>query len=199
MLRVLQEHEFIRVGGTKAVKVDFRLIAATNKDLQREVESGTFRKDLYYRLNMLQLLIPPLRERKVDITNMARYFVDKFCREMGRQPCMLSSETLMSLLEYDWPGNVRELENTIQRAVLLADGDVIAGSPFTRAKKLSARPAKMVTLKEIERQYILQALCACDGRIGGPGGAAEILGLKRTTLNSKMEKLGIKNINMLDT
>ncbi|MPM29770.1 Anaerobic nitric oxide reductase transcription regulator NorR [bioreactor metagenome] len=196
LLRVLQEHELLRVGGTKAVKVEFRLIAATNKDLKEEVEKGTFRKDLYYRLNVMQISIPPLRERKADIANMARFFVDKFSRELGRIPCQISSKTLVSLLEYDWPGNVRELENTMQRAVLLSEGDYITLPQFSpREKNAAVRPETLIPLAEMERNYISKVLSACNGKIAGAGGAAEILGLKRSTLISKMEKLGIKNIN----
>lgn len=199
LLRVLQEHEFLRVGGTKAVKVDFRLIAATNKDLREEVERGTFRKDLYYRLNIMQLSIPPLRERKADIANMAKFFVDKFCRELGRPSCRISPEALVSLLEYDWPGNVRELENTMQRAVLLSEGETFMLPELSRKlKKAPAQAEALVPLAEMERKYILKVIGACNGKIAGQGGAADILGLKRSTLISKMEKLGIKNVNYYD-
>jgi formate hydrogenlyase transcriptional activator len=192
LLRVLQEHEFIRVGGTRAVQVDFRLIAATNKDLSAEVEKGCFRKDLYYRLNVVQLYIPPLRERKADIANMANFFVAGFCRELGCPPCRISDAALVSMLDYDWPGNVRELENAMQRAVLLADNGVINTLPLGDGQHQGPQKEKLVTLEEMERKYILKVVSACGGKIAGPGGAAEVLGLKRSTLNSKMQKLWIK-------
>ena len=202
LLRVLQEQEFIRVGGTRPVKVDFRLIAATNKDLKAEVEKGTFRKDLYYRLNVIQFVIPPLRERKSDISNMAHYFANKYCREMNCSPCQFSEDALVWMLDYDWPGNVRELENVVQRAVLLAEGNIITKEILFQKKNSSIskpEPEKLVTLEEMERRYILKVLRACNGRIAGSNGAAEILGMKRTTLNSKMERLGIRNMLVLDS
>ncbi len=175
------------------------MIAATNKDLKAEVEKGAFRKDLFYRLNVMQLSVPPHRERKTDIANMAKFFVDKFCRELGRPPCRISPEALVILLEYDWPGNVRELENVMQRAVLLSEGDIVTLPQISREiKKLPAQSETLVPLAEMERRYILKVLGACSGRIAGQGGAAEILGLKRSTLISKMEKLGIKNINCFE-
>lgn len=196
LLRVLQDHEFIRVGGMRPVKVDFRLIAATNKDLQREVERGTFRKDLYYRLNVVQLTIPPLRERKTDITNMARFFVNKFCQQAERPFCQFSPDALVWMLDYDWPGNIRELENLVWRAVLLAEGNVITSDMLFQRAEAAGEPRqeKFVTLDEMERRYIQRVLRACGGRIAGVGGAAEILGMKRTTLNSRMERLGIRNV-----
>lgn len=195
LLRVLQEHEFTRVGGVRTVKTDFRLIAATNKDLQREVEQGTFRKDLYYRLNVIQFVIPPIRERRLDIMNMARFFANKFCEELGRPHCQFSESAVSWMLAYDWPGNVREMENMIQRAVLLADGSEITDEMLFRMPGKSTHGMNrqtFVTLEEMERQYILQVLQSCGGRIAGAGGAAEVLGLKRTTLNSKLERLGIR-------
>ena len=194
LLRVLQEHEFIRVGGTKPVKVDFRLIAATNKDLRAEVAQGRFRKDLYYRLNVIQFVIPPLRERKSDITNMARFFANKFCQQIGREPCQFETNAVSWMLNYDWPGNVRELENVVQRAVLLAEGNIITSQMLMQRmeKGPGTTGEKLVTLEEMERRYIMKVLKACGGRIAGPNGAAEILGMKRTTLNSKMERLGIQ-------
>ena len=226
LLRVLQEHELMRVGGTEAVKVDFRLIAATNKDLAKEVEAGNFRKDLYYRLNVVQLEIPPLRSRKKDIPNLAKFFIEKFCSELGRSNCAIASETFVKMLEYSWPGNVRELENSLQRAVLFAEDGVIrmdfqmeepeklllaeqpekeespVREPVAAASAESAAGDESVpaaaeegdgflTLEEMERRYIMQVIEHCGGKIGGRGGAAEILGMKRTTLISKMNKLGI--------
>lgn len=221
LLRVLQEHELMRVGGTEAVRVDFRLVAATNKNLSDEVEAGRFRKDLYYRLNVVQLQIPPLRNRKKDIPALAEFFIEKYCRELGRRVCTLEPATLMEMLEYSWPGNVRELENTIQKAVLFAENNLVRidfdkqgefGSLERPTRKESCEKAvfsgtggiegvicsdsgqaEFVTLDEMERKYIQQVIECCDGKISGKGGAAEILGLKRTTLISKMEKLGMRS------
>lgn len=218
LLRVLQEHELMRVGGTEAVKVDFRLIAATNKDLQKEVEAGNFRKDLYYRLNVVQLNIPPLRDRKKDIPNLANFFIEKFCAELGRPTCSIEPETFVKMLQYPWPGNVRELENAVQKAVLFAENGMLrmeldgeAGMPAEDAdtilpaadvadrmnvsvdtkERTGMLSEEFCTLEEMERRYILQVIDHCGGKIGGKGGAAEILGVKRTTLLSRMEKLGI--------
>jgi len=220
LLRVLQEHELMRVGGTEAVRVDFRLVAATNKDLLNEVEAGRFRKDLYYRLNVVQLQIPPLRNRKKDIPALAEFFIEKYCSELGRRTCTLEPATLMGMLDYSWPGNVREMENTIQKAVLFAENNLVRidfdkQREFEHLESIARSEAHDRTLKtyeedlndnltgiveedclptldEMERRYIQQVLNHCDGKIAGKGGAAEVLGLKRTTLISKMEKLGMR-------
>ena len=189
LLRVLQEHEIIRVGGTNVVPVDFKLIAATNKNLEEEVAKGTFREDLYYRLNIIQLEIPPLRNRKADLTQMTKFFIRKFEKEIGETGMYLSDDSLMWLLNYSWPGNVRELENTLHRAVLLSEKKEIT---LNGSDKKPAKVQKVETLEEVERNYILKVLDMCDGKVSGPNGAAELLGLKRTTLQAKMEKLGIK-------
>ncbi len=191
LLRVLQEKTLMRVGGTSEIKVNFRLVAATNKDLEKEVEKGNFRQDLYYRLNLIQLRIPPLRERKEDIISFAKFFVQKFEQQLGESGHYLSEDTLLWMLEYGWPGNIRELENVMHRAVLLADGEEIRIDPIKKKKGAVLGAAKIDTLEEMERKYILQVLDLCNGKISGPGGAAELLGIKRTTLTSKMEKLGI--------
>ena len=195
LLRVLQEHEFIRIGGTKPIQVDFRLIAATNKELHKEVERGAFRKDLYYRLNVIQFVIPPLRERKADIINMARFFANRFCKQIDQPYCRFSDEAVTRMMHYNWPGNVRELENMVQRAVLLAEGNIITDEMlFQQVETTTESPhEKLLCLDEVERRYITKVLRACGGRIGGPNGAAAILGIKRTTLNSKMARLGLRN------
>ena len=226
LLRILQEHELMRVGGTEAIRVDFRLVAATNKDLLKEVEAGRFRKDLYYRLNVVQLQIPPLRNRKKDIPNLADFFIEKYCSELGKRTCTLEPATLIGMLNYPWPGNVRELENTIQKAVLFAENNIVRidfenrdglqNMEFKELSKsadlqlqddlaaeknlsddnyLSFKAEQLMTLEEMERQYIQRVLDHCGGKISGKGGAAEILGLKRTTLISKMDKLGMRNKN----
>ena len=226
LLRVLQEHELMRVGGTESVKVDFRLVAATNKDLIKEVEAGRFRKDLYYRLNVVQLQIPPLRSRKKDIPNLANFFIEKYCSELGKPICSLEPATLVAMLNYPWPGNVRELENTVQKAVLFAENNIVRinfeemgdlqnlelrehsryeqpdpENPVQIDEKKKADNIslhdnyELITLEEMERRYIQQVLDCCDGKLSGKGGAAEVLGLKRTTLISKMNKLGMRNKN----
>lgn len=192
LLRVLQEKTLMRVGGTSEIKVNFRLVAATNKDLEKEVEKGNFRQDLYYRLNLIQLRIPPLRERKEDIISFAKFFIKKFEQELGEEGHYLSEDTLLWMMEYSWPGNIRELENVIHRAVLLAEDEEIHIEPIKKAKGKILGNTKVDTLEEMERKYILQILDLCNGKISGPGGAAELLGIKRTTLTSKMEKLGIE-------
>lgn len=195
LLRVLQEHEIMRVGGTETIKIQFRLIAATNKDLKQEVEKGTFRRDLYYRLNVMQLEIPPLRERRSDIPRLARFFVEKYCRSLGKENCIIQPDSFLWLLNYDWPGNVRELENVIQKAVLLAEGSEIKINnlePSRGSKNVGVETIQ--TLEEVERNHILKVIGYCNGRIAGPKGAAALLGLKRTTLISRMEKYGIRTI-----
>ena len=220
LLRVLQEHELMRVGGTEAIKVDFRLVAATNKDLWKEVELGTFRKDLYYRLNVVQLQIPPLRNRTKDIPNLANFFIEKYCRELEKPMCILEPATLIAMLNYPWPGNVRELENTMQKAVLFAESNTVhidfdsmesvekwnapvVEEQLTAKKTEYASKAvdvehlmsELLTLEELERRYIQTVIDHCGGKISGKGGASEILGMKRTTLISRMDKLGMRNRN----
>lgn len=190
LLRVLQEGELMRVGGVESVKVNCRIIAATNRNLQEEVSRGTFREDLYYRLNVLQIEIPPLRKRKGDIASLANYFITKFSKELGKPKKFLSQEATMWMLEYDWPGNVRELENTLHRAVILSDKNSIELKDF--AAYNAKNPVRVKTLEEVEREHILSVLDMCKGKLYGPDGAAELLGIKRTTLIARMEKLGIR-------
>ena len=192
ILRALQEREYERVGGGKTLKADVRIVAATNRDLEAEVAAGRFREDLYYRLNVIPLHLPPLRERGADILLLADHFLERFCRQKCRPTLTLSAEAKDLVLSYPWPGNVRELENAMQRAVLLADGGVIKTLPLGDGQRQGAQKEKFVTLEEMERKYILRVVSACGGKIAGPGGAADILGLKRSTLNSKMQKLWIK-------
>ena len=180
----------MRVGGVESVKVNCRIIAATNRNLQEEVSRGTFREDLYYRLNVLQIEIPPLRKRKGDIASLANYFITKFSKELGKPKKFLSQEATMWMLEYDWPGNVRELENTLHRAVILSDKNSIELKDF--AAYNAKNPVRVKTLEEVEREHILSVLDMCKGKLYGPDGAAEMLGIKRTTLIARMEKLGIR-------
>jgi len=193
-LRVLQEKEIEPVGG-KPKKIDVRVLAATNKDLEEEVAGGHFRIDLYYRLNVFPLVLPPLRERKEDIPLLANYFLKKYSTEEGRQIPVLSTEAADLLLQYNWPGNIRELENTIQRNIVLAKGAVIESLeiPVSRVANLPiSNKNGFKTMMENERDHILAVLESCKWKISGRGGAAEVLDINVNTLNSRMKKLGIE-------
>ena len=194
-LRVLQEREIEPIGG-KPRKINVRVLAATNKDLEEEVAAGRFRIDLYYRLNVFPLLMPPLRERKEDIPLLANHFLKKYSTEEGRQAPVLSNEVTEMLMEYDWPGNIRQLENTIQRNVVLANEPVIEflEMPVSRKSVISNTVNKngFKTILENERDHILSVLESCNWKISGKGGAAEILDINVNTLNSRMKKLGIE-------
>jgi formate hydrogenlyase transcriptional activator len=189
LLRVLQEKEFERLGGTHTIRVDVRLVAATNRNLAQMVEEGLFRRDLYYRLNVFPILIPPLRERSEDIRLLVPYFVQKYARQMDRRIETISAEEMDALTRYHWPGNVRELENLIERAVILSPGPELR-VPVAELKQPSEALSNL-TLQAAEREHIIRVLRETDWVVGGPHGAATRLGLKRTTLQSKMRKLGI--------
>jgi formate hydrogenlyase transcriptional activator len=188
---VLQEGEFERVGGTQTLKVDVRLIAATNRDLEQALSEGRFRADLYYRLNVFPIIIPPLRKRLEDVPRLARHFVMLYASKMGKHVGPLSAEVLHRLAAYAWPGNVRELQNVIERAVILSPkgrfelGELVA-SPAGESPKQPLR-----SLEAVERQHIVAVLEETGWRVSGERGAAKILGLKRTTLEARMKKLGI--------
>jgi len=186
----LQEKEFERLGSTHTVRVDVRLIAATNRDLIEMVAGGAFRRDLYYRLNVFPIVVPPLRERRQDIPLMVRYFAQKYARQMNKRIDTIPAEVMETLTQYSWPGNVRELENLIERAVILSPGSTLR-VPLGELKTPGTASPGVTTLEEAEREHILCALRESDWTIGGPHGAAARLGLKRTTLQSKMNKLGI--------
>ncbi len=189
LLRVLQDHEFERLGGTRTIKVDLRLIAATNRDLAKDVAQKHFRSDLFYRLNVFPIRIPSLRERREDIPLLIRYFVRKFSQEMGREIETIPSDTMDRLMEWRWPGNVRELENFIERSVILTDGTALR-APLTEFHTETADSPE-ASLEATERDVIIRMLRETKGLISGPAGAARRLGLKRTTLQSKMQRLGI--------
>jgi formate hydrogenlyase transcriptional activator len=191
LLRVLQEQEFERLGSTRTHKVDVRLVAATNRDLTEMVSRGQFRSDLYYRLNVFPVLLPPLRARTEDVPALVMHFVEIFGRRMGRKIEHIPPETMSALNSYHWPGNIRELQNLIERAVILSrDGVLPNPLPTTGTQPVTVPPAA-TTLRESERSLILQTLEQVRWVIGGPKGAAAKLGLKRTTLIHKMQKLEI--------
>jgi formate hydrogenlyase transcriptional activator len=190
LLRVLQERTFERVGGTQTLRTEARVIAATNRDLLKMVGEGTFREDLYYRLSVFPLHIPPLRERREDIPVLIEHFTKAFARRLDKPIDRISKATMARLTEYRWPGNVRELENVVERAVILARGAELVVGPgiCPPAGKKSGSGALPLRLEEIEKSAIEQALTESGGRVGGHGGAAERLGLRPTTLSSKLHK-----------
>jgi formate hydrogenlyase transcriptional activator len=192
LLRVLQEQEFERLGSTRTIRVNVRMVAATNQDLTEMVEKKEFRSDLYYRLNVFPVMIPPLRERREDIPVLVRYFAQKFARQLNRPVERIPADTMEALTAYAWPGNIRELENLIERAVILSTGlDLVVPLSEVKASHAANHTAPVVTLETAEREHIVRTLNATNWVIGGPAGAAAKLGMKRTTLQSKMQKLGI--------
>ncbi len=190
LLRALQEKEIERLGGKRTIKVDIRLIAATNRDLAKMVKEGQFRIDLYYRLKVFPILIPSLRQRREDIPLLVNYFVAKHARRMSKSISAIPPDVMTALSNWHWPGNVRELENFIERAVILSQGSTLH-APLAELEDPEDTQEADPTLETAEREHILRVLRAKRGVIGGPSGAAEELGLKRTTLNSKLKKLGI--------
>jgi formate hydrogenlyase transcriptional activator len=198
LLRVLQEQEFERLGDAKTRRVNVRLVAATNCDLAQMVGAKQFRRDLYYRLNVFPIMLPPLRERGEDIALLANYLVQKFRQRFKKNIHAINQRSLDRLREYAWPGNIRELENFVERAVLLSEGETLSfDSPFNQNSStdsptaVTPQPA-LRTLEEMERDYILEVLRQTNGMIAGKGGAAEILGLPPSTLRSRMKKLGLR-------
>jgi len=191
LLRVLQEQEFERLGSTRTIRVDVRVVAATNRDLARMVAEREFRSDLYYRLNVFPLLMPPLRDRHEDIPQLVRYLAQKYARRMNKRIESIPAETLDALTRYHWPGNVRELENLIERAVILSAGPALRVPLAELKPPAEAATEALVTLEAAERQHILRALEETNWVLGGPRGAATRLGMKRTTLQSRMSKLKI--------
>ena len=188
LLRVLQEQEFERLGSGRTHHVDVRLVAATHRDLEEMVKRNEFRSDLYYRLNVFPVLLPPLRDRREDIGLLIQHFVEVFSRRMGKKIEHIPEETLNAFTSYSWPGNIRELQNVIERAVILSDNGVLPNPlPTARTEPMISFPARTI-LRDSERTLILEALEMSGWVIGGPGGAAARLGLKRTTLIGKMKK-----------
>jgi transcriptional regulator with GAF, ATPase, and Fis domain len=202
LLRFLQERQLERVGGRETLQVDARVVAATNKDLKAELAASRFREDLFYRLSVVNLKLPPLRERGEDVVLLARHFADRFARKMGRALLPMMGDAEQRLTRYEWPGNVRELANVIERAVIGArdgcirlDRALSQGVESGAAEPAPRQPASGIRtaleLQELERENIRRALAASAGRISGPGGAAERLGLKPSTLSSRIKALGI--------
>jgi formate hydrogenlyase transcriptional activator len=192
LLRVLQEQEFERLGSNCTHKVDVRLVAATHRDLTNMVNQGEFRSDLYYRLNVFPVLLPPLRERREDIPALVTHFVEILGQRMGREIEHIPPETMSALSSYSWPGNIRELQNLIERAVILSNDGVLPNPlPTTATEQRAAVSLGTTTLRDSERTLILRTLETVGWIIGGPKGAAAKLGLKRTTLIHRMQKLGI--------
>jgi formate hydrogenlyase transcriptional activator len=191
LLRVLQEQEFERLGSTRTRKVDVRLVAATNRDLAELVREKNFRNDLFYRLNVFPVNLPPLRERKDDIPILARFFVDEYAKRMGKEIERIPDETVEALVEYDWPGNVRELQNFIERAVILSPCSTLRAPVSVLKKSIQISGAAGGTLDDAQRDHIVKALNESNWVVGGRRGAAVRLGLKRTTLLHKMQRLGV--------
>lgn len=202
LLRVLQEKEIERIGGNKSIKVNARVIAATNKNLEKEVFAERFRNDLYFRLNVYPIKIPALRERKEDIPVLGHFFLEKHAVKMNRKVKRFSKKVLNSMMANAWPGNVRELENMVERSILFAKEEKIKEMIFPEIPIASSdvlvNDFYTKTLQEVEKEHILKVIKKCNGRISGPQGAAVLLGLPSTTLTSRMQKLGIKKEHFLN-
>ncbi|MGD0307143.1 MAG: sigma 54-interacting transcriptional regulator [Candidatus Acidiferrales bacterium] len=197
LLRVLQEHEFERVGGSRTIRADVRVIAATNRDLQAAIDAGAFRSDLFYRLNVFPIDIPALREREEDIPLLVEYFVDRYARTAGKKIKTVNKKTLKSLQSYPWPGNIRELQNVIERSVILCETDIFSvdenwlpqpPAMTSETKRQAELPRKLLVQ---EKNMIEEALKDSRGRVSGPTGAAAKLGIPRSTLESKLKSLKI--------
>jgi len=194
LLRVLQEKEFERVGSNHPISVNVRLMAATNRDLPAAVAAGTFREDLFYRLNVFPIAVPPLRERAEDIPLLVEYFVGRFAKGTGKNIRHIAKHTLEQLRAYLWPGNIRELQNVVERAVILSEDDTFVVDESWLKRELTAAPQPREGLSALEArevEMIEAALAECHGRISGPAGAAAKLGIPRQTLESKIRRLGI--------
>ena len=189
LLRVLQEQEFERVGGSETVKVNIRVIAATNRDLSAMITQGTFRIDLFYRLNVFPVTVPPLRERQEDIPLLSQAIISTLNKTLGKNISAISNRSLTQLMQYQWPGNIRELQNVLEREIILTKSTILNFNFKTSSKSLT--PPVIETLAQVETRYILSVLKACKWRIGGEIGAAKQLGLPESTLRSRMSKLKI--------
>jgi formate hydrogenlyase transcriptional activator len=190
LLRVLQEREFERIGSARTITCDVRLVAATHRDLKQMLADRTFRQDLYYRLNVFPIVIPPLRDRREDIGPLVRHLVEHFSAKLHKEPVALSPRTLAQFESYSWPGNVRELQNVLERAIILADGPEL---DVTLPDEEKAGHCESAALDDVTRAHIEAVLAATNGVISGPSGAAAVLRVKRTTLHFRMKKLGIEH------
>ncbi|MBO9701885.1 MAG: sigma 54-interacting transcriptional regulator [Sporocytophaga sp.] len=202
LLRVLQEKEIERIGGKTTIKVNVRIIAASNRNLEKEVKEGRFRNDLYYRLNVFPIHLPSLRKRKEDIPLLASHFIEQYARSTGKKNLNISNKAMEDLVQYSWPGNVRELEHLIERTVLLTSGTIIRHIHLpvqSSNEALAAEEFTIRSLEDIEREYILKVVKLCKGRISGINGAAAKLNLPHTTLISKMNKLGIRKDHFIES
>ena len=195
LLRVLQEQEFERLGSTRTHHVDVRLVAATNRDLAEMVKRGEFRSDLYYRLNVFPITLPPLRARREDIPDLVQHFVELYGRRMGKQIERVPAETMSAFTSYEWPGNIRELQNFVERSVILSDGTVLCPPLAELKHSVSAESQGVTTLQDAERDHILKILQQTRWVVSGPRGAAARLGMKRSTLYFRMQKLGISRVS----
>jgi formate hydrogenlyase transcriptional activator len=189
LLRVLEEQQIERLGSPRSITVDTRIIAATHQDLERRIGEGAFREDLFYRLNVFPIRVPPLRERTEDIPQIVRRFVDEFSTAFGKRIESISKESLAALQQYSWPGNVRELRNVVERAMIVAAGPRLT-IPVPHSSNVAAR--RSTKLVDVEKEHIRGVLDGSGWRIRGPGGAADRLGLKPTTLETRMARLGLK-------
>ncbi len=189
LLRVLEEKKITRMGSSQPVEVDFRLVSATRRELEKEIAEDRFREDFFYRINVIHIHIPPLRDRKEDIPLLISHFLEKYSRETAKQIDRISQDTLERLVKYDWPGNIRELENAIERAVVLSKSRTLHVRDFPFLRSSSLRPLKMSTLQEMEKEYILRVLDKCDWNITR---AANVLGINRVTLHKKINRHGLK-------
>ncbi|MEN8262878.1 MAG: sigma 54-interacting transcriptional regulator [Nitrospirota bacterium] len=192
LLRVLQEGEFERLGNPHVIKVDVRVIAATHRNLEKAIEDGEFREDLYYRLNVFPIEIPPLRERKDDIPLLVKHFVNKYSGKTGKKINVIPQKIIDALVAYNWPGNIRELENIVERAVIISRGNQLELGDWLARKQHTLSASHAVSLEDVERAHINEVLEMTGWRVSGENGAAKILGLKPTTLEARMNKLGIK-------
>ena len=194
LLRVIQERELERVGGKQTIKIDVRLIVATNRSLEDEVKAGRFRADLYFRLNVFPICLPPLRDRSEDIEALTHFFVQKYSRNTGRRIKKIAPKVIQQLRSYTWPGNIRELEHLIERSILMATNEVLDDVYIPQhidAEKQEQAYLLNRSLEEVERSHIIETLKRCAGKISGAGSAAEILKIPGNTLHSKMKKLSI--------
>jgi transcriptional regulator with GAF, ATPase, and Fis domain len=194
LLRVIQSGEFDRLGGTQTLHTDVRIIAATNRNLEKAVAAKTFREDLFYRLNVFPILVPPLRERRGDIPLLVDYFVREYAKKIGREINVIPRSVLSTLENYSWPGNIRELENIIERSVILCRGHQLEIGNWFRSESQTEEEKQLRTLAELERAHILKVLDFTHWRVSGPNGAAQILGINSQTLVSRMKKLGIQRV-----